>query len=278
MLNILSDPARLRRHITAVSHERNKDERIFAGDVAGDKGASAVLLLLSQYCGATSSRTEPCLVFNKRSEKVRQPGDLCFPGGRITPHLDFWISKILELPFSPLYRWPHWREWRVLRQREAKGLSILLSAGLRESLEEMRLNPLGVQFLGFMPPQRLPMFGRVLYPMVGWITRQRHFFANWEVEKVIHVPVREFLNPEHYACYRLHFKTGRTGIDDGVEEDFPCFRHESNHEKEVLWGVTYEIVVSFLDIVFAFRPPETQSLPVVYGTKDERYLNGAVAG
>ena len=72
----------------------------------------------------------------------------------------------------------------------------------------MRLNPLGIQFLGPLPSESLVMFHRVLYPMVGWIARQRHFFPNWEVEKIIRVPLEDLLQPENYACYRINFKNG----------------------------------------------------------------------
>jgi len=119
------------------------------------------------------------------------------------------------------------------------------------------------------------LFRRVLYPMVAWINRQKHFLPNWEVEKIVDVPLRALLNPGFYACYRLHFKgTGRSGGEDYVQ-DFPCFRHHNEREKEVLWGATFRIVMSFLETVFGFKAPAMESLPVIYQTMDERYLNGS---
>jgi hypothetical protein len=145
---------------------------------------------------------------------------------------------------------------------------------LRESFEEMRLNPLAVTFLGPMHPQTLAMFNRVLFPMVVWV-HQRRFLPNWEVEKIIVIPLRSLLDPTNYACCRIFFKTDR-GMSLGQEaRNFPCFRHREEGE-EVLWGVTYRIVTVFLETVFKFKPPEMTSLPMIHRTLDERYLNGSV--
>jgi len=150
-----------------------------------------------------------------------------------------------------------------------------LATSLRESFEEMRLNPLGIRFLGPLPSQSLMMFDRIIYPMVGWISRQRRFFPNWEVEKIIHVPFKDLLQPANYACYRIHFE-GRTGEEgNGITQDFPCFLFKKEKEREVLWGATFRIVMVFLKTVFAFTPPPMGSLPVVQGTVGENYYNGA---
>jgi hypothetical protein len=149
---------------------------------------------------------------------------------------------------------------------------LLLATSLRESMEEMRLNPLGITFLGPLPPQRLVMFRRVIYPMVGWIGRQRRFFPNWEVEKIVSVPLRSLLQDANYACYRLRMRSKDSTSDR--EKDFPCFVHRDGDERELLWGATYRIVMDFVEIVYGFSPPDVQSLPVVHGTLSSHYLTG----
>jgi hypothetical protein len=140
----------------------------------------------------------------------------------------------------------------------------------------MRLNPFGVTFLGPMPSEDLLLFRRVLYPMVAWINRQKRFLPNWEVEKIVYVPLRELLNPEPYACFRLHFKGAGKNGEEGYVQDFPCFRHQNEREREVLWGATFRIVMSFLETVFGFSAPSMDSLPVITNTLNERYLNGSL--
>ncbi|MCJ7593736.1 MAG: hypothetical protein MUO52_03060, partial [Desulfobacterales bacterium] len=122
-------------------------------------------------------------------------------------------------------------------------------------------------------PHELEIFGRVLYPMVGWIRLQNRYLTNWEVERVVTIPLRDLLNQEHYACYRIRFNMNQMDGTGECTEDFPCFRDEK--ERVILWGVTYEMVMSFLDLVFGFKAPDLPALPVIHASLSERYLQGA---
>ena len=241
--------------IMDVLHKRSYGRRFFKANIA------------------CSDEAGPCVVFNKRSIKVRQSGDLCFPGGRVAPRLDSLLSKFLTLPLFPLARWSCWPKWRDLPGEDAECLALLFATSLRESLEEMGLNPLGVKFLGTLPPENLRMFDRIIYPMVGWIARQRHFLLNWEVERVVYIPIRNLLSPGNYACYRLNMAP--RGEDEGVDrtQDFPCFRHQTQDGEEVLWGATYRITMVFLELIYGFKAPSLDTLPYIYGHLDKRYFN-----
>jgi len=149
---LFTNPEALREHISEALHQKSLEGGGFPEDVFLSPVTSSVLFLLGGHCNGSS---EPCVVFNKRSLRVRQPGDLCFPGGRVAPRLDFFLSKVLKSPLSPLARWRFWPQWRDHRREQAKRLSLLLATSLRESVEEMRLNPFGVTFLGPMPSEDL---------------------------------------------------------------------------------------------------------------------------
>jgi len=269
----IEDEIALREHISGALYEKSRRESILQNEVAGSSADSAVLFLLGSRITRKDRPPETCIVLNKRSIKVRQPGDLCFPGGRVAPHLDLWLSKILRLPFSPLTRRRDWQKWEQPRLEDSNR-RLLLATSLRESMEEMRLNPLGITFLGPLPPQTLVMFRRVIYPMVGWIGRQRRFFPNWEVEKIVSVPLRNLLQETDYACYRLRIDSGSKRGMKGRVQDFPCFVHREGGERELLWGATYRIVMDFLEIVYGFNPPVVQSLPVIHGTLGRNYMTG----
>lgn len=272
MLEDLKNPAALKARISRGLYEKARHDTLYPEDVSRSPTASSVLFLLGRSCGDRGKETEPCVILNKRSLKVKQPGDLCFPGGRVSARLDFFLSKVLTWPFLPLKRWAYWGPWQGKDMEQSQRLSLLLATSLRESVEEMRLNPLGVTFLGPMPGEDLRMFSRVLYPMVVWVNRQQHFLPNWEVEKIVRVPLRRLLDPDAYALYRIRFQDRRQGV---FVQDFPCFRHENGQEKEVLWGATYRIVTAFLGLIFHFTPPPPDFLPVIQGSMDETYLNGA---
>jgi 8-oxo-dGTP pyrophosphatase MutT (NUDIX family) len=262
----------LKARISHVLYEETKGVSLYPDDVSRSTMASSVLFLMGRNCDDGFTERSPCVILNKRSLKVKQPGDLCFPGGRVSPRLDLFLSRLLGWPLSPLRRWAYWMRWQGKGAEESKRLRLLLATSLRESFEEMRLNPLDVTFLGPMPSQDLRMFRRVLYPMVVWVNRQRRFLPNWEVEKIVRVPVRNLLEPGAYALYRIRFQDHRQGM---FIQDFPCFLYENGNEREILWGVTYRIVMTFLKLIFEFNPPSPGLLPVIQGFVNKRYLNGA---
>ena len=267
--NLLQQPPQLIKHITRRLHERTSRQSIFPGEGIDWQGASAVLFLLGCHPQKGRLSGEPCLILNKRSESVRQPGDLCCPGGRVSRRLDASLAALLKLPILQLARWPDWPRWHKIRPRDAKWLRLLLATGVRESIEEMRLNPFGLDFLGPLPAQQLVMFQRVIYPMVVWVSGQRRFYPNWEVEKIIYIPLRDLLNPALYARYQLQFEVPPP-VAQGTT--FPCFLHEEANKAEVLWGATYRITAVFLNYVFGFAPPDLNSLPEIHGSLSKAYL------
>jgi hypothetical protein len=265
---LLQRPSVLRQQIGDRLNIHNSRKPFFAVEAVDLKVASAVLFLLGRQTGKTHHPGEPCLILNKRSADVRQAGDLCCPGGRISPRLDAGLAMLLRLPMLPLARWPFWHNWNKNGPHNARWLRLLLATGLRESVEEMRLNPFGLEFLGPLPPQQLVMFQRVIFPMVIWVTRQKRFYPNWEVEKIVSIPLRDFFNPARYARYRLRIETSST---DEYVNTFPCFRYEKDDESEILWGATFRITMAFLSIVFGFSPPGLDSLPEIKGYLSRTY-------
>lgn len=235
--------------------------------------ASVVLFLIGDCPSGPGQRTEPCLILNKRSALVRQPGDLCCPGGGITPVLDHPASVLLKLPGSPLRRWPYWSK---LKQVDANGrLPLLMATAFREGLEEMRLNPLGLEFLGLLPTQDLVLFRRRIFPLVCRIKWQRRFYPNWEVAKIVPIPLRQMLDTDRYAQYRLTIDIPNPAHADPETKIMPCFLHHyPQGGREVFWGATLRMALQFLEIVYGFVPPEPDRLPVVPGRLTPEYLTG----
>lgn len=251
-------------------HDEPNVPTFYPENLSRDPSNSAVLLLLGNHCNGKGF--EPCLILNKRSNKVKQPGDLCCPGGSISPALDSILSKLIRFPGLPLARWPYWQYWHKRYPLQSERLSLLFATSLRESLEEMRLNPAGITFLGPMPVQKLIMFRKKIFPMAGWIQRQSRFFPNWEVEKIVYLPIQNLLDATNYAVCRLHVSDGDSP-DFPPYMDYPCFVHNNPQESELLWGATYRIVVSFLKRVFDFSPPPQENLQIVRKVLREAYTN-----
>ena len=274
MLELLNDKAGLVNHIIHVLHERFDREPITSPDAVDPLASAAVLLLLSHKSCNNKGPGQPCLVLNKRSLRVRQPGDICCPGGSVAPLVDPYFARLLSLPFVSLDRWKYWRQWKKSKSPVARLLALCWATGLRESFEEMRLNPFGVRFLGPLPPQPLVMFQRTIYPSVAWINRQKRFFPNWEVEKVVDIPLIDLLNPANYAQYRLRRIPAGDAESINTIRHYPCFRFQLSNDTEVLWGATYRIVTLFLDYIFGFKPPSLDEISIIEGSLDRNYLTG----
>jgi hypothetical protein len=273
-MNLLSDTPALIKHIMGTLNENESLRNPLPPDIARGSFASTVLFLLGPQCEANTLCPEPSLILNKRSMKVKQAGDLCCPGGSLSSRLDSYLAKLLYLPGSPLRRWPYWSLWQTHQPNQAGELAMIFAASLREGFEEMRLNPLGVKLLGLLPSQQLVMFHRIIYPLVCWIPRQQRFRPNWEVEKIVYIPVRNLLDSNNYGRYRLNFERIPGQNRNPGNHDFACFMHRDGDDTENLWGATFRITMAFLEVVFGFKPPDLDSLPVVSGILDKNYLTG----
>ena len=267
---LTKDSKQFVNQVTETLEKWNRDACLYSDHLYDSAGSSVVLCLFSECLRGKGTEKELCFVFNKRSKWVRQAGDLCFPGGGIVHHIDSLAAKFLGWPFFPLGRWPYWKQWKTQRRKEADRLALLLATGLRECTEEMRLNPFRTQFLGPMPPQALQSFQRFLYPMVVWVRHQKRFFLNREVERVVSIPINDLLSPKKYVRFRMRFESYLNGEE--ALQDFPGFLHEDEEGQEVLWGVTFRIVLTILEVLFNFYPPDMDGLPVVEGLRDENYL------
>jgi hypothetical protein len=233
---------------------------------------SAVLFPIGPKCEDSERPDDLCLILNKRSEKVRQAGDLCCPGGGVSPRMDQVLAKLLTFPFSPLARWTFWKKCRKRFPGQAKNLAILYAACLRESFEEMRVNPLRVKFLGALHPQRLVIRDRFIYPLVGWIPRQNRFLHNWEVERIVYIPFKQLLDTSNYALFEMRMAGENQMPDTGMPLRHPGYLHTSEHGTDLLWGATFRIVMDFLQIVFRFIPPDITSLSSMTWELAENYF------
>lgn len=272
--NLIDSPHELVPHIISQLNGNRIAADWKQAEVNDDIKGSAVLFLITQKQTTPSTPPEPCLLLNKRSRMVLQPGDLCCPGGGVQGS-DKILSRFLRLPFSPLAKWSQWPQWHAEHRQIARRMAVLLSTGLREAWEEMHLNPFKVSFLGPLRVQQLVLFKRQIFPLAAWMTSAQRLKPNWEVERIVYVPLRQLLEPCNYGRYRLTFKTA--GGEIQRKEDFPCFIHQEKQGKEILWGATFRITMDFLKLVFDFQLPDINTLPVIQGKRGKTYLNGSLS-
>ncbi len=170
----------------------------------------------------------------------------------------------------------------IARVREQLGLNkpvyeqyaIFLGNALRESWEEIHLSPFNVEFLGPLPTYRLRVRRQIIFPVVGRVKRDWKYRLNWEVEKMVRIPLKEFYNPENYALYSLEVtpEMSAQGIPDPWE--FPCLVHREDGEEEILWGATFAIIQSFLRLAFDIPLPYPDGRRVIHRPLISNYLTG----
>jgi 8-oxo-dGTP pyrophosphatase MutT (NUDIX family) len=144
---------------------------------------------------------EPRLVLTKRSAHLpRHPGEISFPGGLIDPQ---------EEPSA---------------------------AALRESREELGLEPADIELLGALPPVHTHVSGILIVPFVGWMRKEPGYAPNAdEIEEVLEFPLD---------------RLAQSGRQQEMEIDGTVF-HTYVYDMDgwVIWGATARILWSFLELV-----------------------------
>jgi 8-oxo-dGTP pyrophosphatase MutT (NUDIX family) len=273
-LDLVLDAGALRRRVVDVLSEEFSHDYFSPGaDCESGDRTSSVLLLLGEFPAHEGALPETGIILNKRSQRVRQPGDLCCPGGGVEK-FDYFLARLLRLRGSTLSKWPCWSRLKTACPDDAAFLSLLYATGLREGWEEMGINPFGLRFLGPLPTHCLVMYRQDIHPLVAWMSDQKRFRLSSEVERIVRFPLRALLDPGNYACYRIDVPQHQEWKFQGKSADFPAFVHTVDGRAELLWGATFRIVTNFLEMIFGFTVPEIGELPLVAGRLDENYVNG----
>ena len=239
--------------------------------------AAGVLLLLhfrKEHPDAVDSPGDFCFQLIKRSANVAQPGDLSCPGGMLHPRLDGLLRPLLTAGIVPALHGYSKSFAGTEDENTRKVVTLFLANAIRESWEEIRLNPFNIRFLGPLPCHSLVLFRRTIFPLVGLVKKASPYRPNSEVERVLEIPLKSFFQAENYAQYLIDMSDSLRR-EDRDSWQFPCFLHrEDGREPEILWGATFHIILRFLEIVFAFRMPDVQSGPVLRRTLHHTYLTG----
>lgn len=239
--------------------------------------AAGVLLLLCHRSDNISDPREPgawVLQLIKRSSRVAQGGDVSCPGGMLHPLIDWAFGLFFIrsgfLTCSPLSV----GSARAVAASESKKIvSLFLANALRESWEELHLNPLHISLLGYLPTYSLHLFRKTIFPLVAITRNDWTPIPNPEVDKIIEIPLTNFFREDSYGRYMIQASETLPTPDQGPWE-FPCLIHEDDDGEEILWGATFYIIMNFLRIVFDFQLPNLHSRRIRKKTLNPDYLTG----
>lgn len=229
--------------------------------------AGVVLLLYYQNSGYTFQLI-------KRSQSVAQAGDISCPGGILETRTDEMLSHILFK--TEMIRMVDGRSLNDFPGKDKQTASLIrlfLMNALRESWEEIGLDPLNVYFLGALPTYSLTFFSRTIFPLVSIVREPFDYHLSDEVEKVMEIPVDYFFQSSFYAV--LEIESGSENTDPRYNMKFPCLvvRDEGGHE-DILWGATFNIIVNFLQTITGNPLPPSPPSRTVKKILSSHYASG----
>jgi 8-oxo-dGTP pyrophosphatase MutT (NUDIX family) len=122
-------------------------------------------------------------------------------------------------------------------KREASDAT-LAAAALRESFEEVNLDPTRVDLLGAFPPMRTATTGMLVAPFIGSIPAGLPLRpAPQEVAEIFSVPIGVLRDPARRVLHEFR--------RDGLTWKFPAI----DCNGRPLWGLTYRITLALIDVL-----------------------------
>lgn len=240
--------------------ERKREGELFAG-----------VLVLFSFQQRASEQGQFYLHLIKRSSAVSQGGDLSCPGGIIQARLDRFLTFLAYIGLLPVFKG---RAFTLAKRRNRslyKIITLFFATALRETWEEIGLQPWKCQFLGPLPSYSLALLHRSIFPLVVLLREPWRVKLNYEVEKFLSIPLANFFRPENFA--RFAFEEG-SKYPAGRPPEFPCFLIEDRGKEEILWGATFNILARFMDIVFDYQFPSPTQARVVRRPVNLDYITG----
>lgn len=168
----------------------------------GDKKSAAVLVPLMYRAGALA------VLYTRRSDRLAShTGQVAFPGGRFD-------------------------------RRDTN----LLAAALRETHEEVGIEPHRVRVLGTFPGRRTNATDIAVTPFVGVIEGDPQLRPDpKEVAEIFHVPLAALSDPRFRGSHRWK--------RNGTYSEYPAILYAG----QVIWGLTYSLTLTFLQLIASAR-------------------------
>ncbi|MBP1755194.1 MAG: hydrolase [Firmicutes bacterium] len=161
------------------------------------------------------------MLFEKRSKNLRrQPGEICFPGGKQEPD------------------------------------ETQLECAIREAAEELAIQREQISIIGTGDIYISP-FNMIIHPFIGDITDYHDTFSTDEVEEIIKVPLEFFRNcsPEVFVGKLINEPAENfpyEWIPGGIEYPWTKGTHEVlfyRYHSWTIWGMTAHIVQSAIKLI-----------------------------
>jgi len=232
--------------------------------------AGVVLLL---HYKSNQEKSEYVFQLIKRSEKVKQAGDISCPGGILHPRIDKILGYFLKTGIIPDMR-KKTLNYDACKDKETNSLiRLFLTNSLREAWEEIGLNPFNILFLGALPSYSLTSFPRTIYPLVCLTPNPFQYRLNSEVDKILEIPLSFFFHDSNYAS--LEIKTPMVNSTSAHNSKLPCLIiPDDTGNLDILWGATFNIITNFLRIISDDSLPLPSAPRTIKKVLTNSYISG----
>ncbi len=189
-----------------------------------NKEVSLPLLKSSVLVPIINIHKEPHLLFEVRSHQLKnQPGEVCFPGGKVEPGENFQQSAI------------------------------------RETIEELNIKRQNIELIGRLDPI-ITTFNMIVYPFCAFLHNIQFEDINYsidEVDSIFTVPLKHLIT-QSPLTHKLKISTVPDNdfpfhlIQEGKNYKWGVTNHYIHfyqYENHVIWGVTAKILKNFLEII-----------------------------
>jgi 8-oxo-dGTP pyrophosphatase MutT (NUDIX family) len=197
-MNQPAKPLEINDHLERLRSRLGRTDGLERPQPGTELKAAAVLVPLLRR------ENELHVLYTRRSDRLASHrGEVAFPGGRFDR------------------RDPH-----------------LLAAALRETYEEVGIEPQSVEVLGSFEGRRTHSTDIMVTPFVGMVHGSPELRPDpKEVAEIFEVPLRALSDPRHRGAHRWH----RNGS--------ASYRPAILYERQVIWGLTYELTMRFLELI-----------------------------
>ncbi len=240
-------------------------------EAAGISISTSGVILLLRFSGERGYE----MILTKRSARVVQPGDLSFPGGHVHS-LDKYRGLMITRGLSPCTRGEGIAVGKRSADREGFRIAAdYLATALRETREETGIPRRLVRYLGSLPSYGMVSFRRVIYPAVGEVVGPFSECLSWEVERVVVIGLSELYDEDRFAWIRFDVPDDIKSASGRSDWNFPCFVSGEGDEREILWGATFNIILTFLWVVLGYPLPNIPADRFVTKEIPENYFTGS---
>ncbi|AOY77447.1 NUDIX hydrolase [Clostridium formicaceticum] len=201
-------------------------EKIIKSFQINNKKHASALLKSSVLVPIITVKNELHILFEVRSHQLKsQPGEICFPGGKVENN------------------------------------ETLQTSALRETVEELNIDTNNIQIIGKLDPV-ITMFNMIIYPYCGILHNIRPediCYNKTEVASIFTVPIKKLLQQTPLS-HKIKINISPNEdfpfhlIQEGKKynwkiSDYDVYFYQ--HQQYVIWGITAKILKNFLEIIQA---------------------------